>query len=319
MFGLSGGFAPYKDFFLGVAVISAVFIAVAINSFIGVLGAVFVPVPILYYYSKLSRLHGFLAFILSLVITTIILRGLDLQNGVVYFFLVGSLGLILSEILRRNYSIEKTVIYSAGIFLALGSIVLFYLSLISGKTPWGMIESLVAAMVQENIDLYSRTGVSTQYIEIIKENSGQITRVLTGLLPSFILVGTAFFTWLNILAGKWLFSNRGMWYPDFGDLSCWKILDKVIWLVVIAGVLVLIPLEAFRILGLNMMIVLLFIYTLQGLAIISFFFKKKNVPPVFRIVGYFLIFAQQFLIFIVAGLGLIDTWADFRKRKKRPD
>ena len=317
MFGLSGGSASYRDFFLAVAVISIVFIAVAVNSVLGALGAVFVPVPILYYYSKLGRLHGFLVFILSMMIAMITLRVLGLQVGVVYFFLLGSMGLVLSEVLRKNWSIEKTVACSVGIFLILSFVTLFYLSLISGKAPWGMIGAHVSEMVRENIDLYSRTGVSTEYIELMKENADRIARVLAGLLPSLILVGAAFFIWLNILGGKWLFRKRGMWYPDFGDLSLWKTLDKTVWLVVIAGVFILIPSEVLRILGLNIMIILLFIYMLQGLAIISFFFKRKNVPVVFRAFGYFLIFAQQFLIFVVAGVGLVDTWADFRKLGKK--
>ena len=319
MSGLSGGSVPYKDFFLAVAVISIVSIAIAVNSVLGALGAVFVPVPVLYYYSKLGRLQGFLVFILSLTITMITLRALGFQTGIAYLFFLGSIGLVLSEVLRKNWSIEKTVGYSVGILLSLSFVILLYLSLTSGKAPWSIIGTHMSAIVQENIDLYSRTGVSAQYIEFMKENSDRITRVLIGLLPSLILVGTAFFTWLNILGGKWLFGKRGMWYPDFGDLSLWKTLDKTVWLVVIAGGFILVPSEGFRILGMNIMIVLLFIYMLQGLAIISFLFKRKNVPVVFRAFGYFLIFAQQFLIFIVAGLGLIDTWTDFRKLGKKSD
>ncbi len=317
MFGLSERNALYKDFVLAVVIISIVFIAVAVNPVLGVFGAVLVPVPILYYYSRLDRLYGLLVFILSLIIAMITLRALGFQTSVGYLFLLGSLGPVLSEVLRRNWSIEKTVIYSAGILLALSLAILLYISLISGKAPWGIIGAHMSAIVRENIDLYSRTGVPTQYIELMKGNSDQITRILTGLLPSFILVGAAFFIWLNLLGGKWLFRKRGMWYPEFGDLSLWKTFDKTVWLVVIAGVFILIPSQGFRILGLNIMIVLLFIYMLQGLAIVSFFFKRKNVPVILRAFGYFLIFAQQFLIFIVAGLGLIDTWTDFRKLGKK--
>lgn len=317
MFGLSERNALYKDFVLAVVIISIVFIAVAVNPVLGVFGALLVPVPILYYYSKLGRLYGLLVFILSLIIAMITLRALGFQTSVGYLFLLGSLGPVLSEVLRRNWSIEKTVIYSAGILLALSLAILLYISLISGKAPWGIIGAHMSAIVLENIDLYSRTGVPTQYIELMKGNSDQITRILTGLLPSFILVGAAFFIWLNLLGGKWLFRKRGMWYPEFGDLSLWKTFDKTVWLVVIAGVFILIPSQGFRILGLNIMIVLLFIYMLQGLAIVSFFFKRKNVPVILRAFGYFLIFAQQFLIFIVAGLGLIDTWTDFRKLGKK--
>jgi uncharacterized protein YybS (DUF2232 family) len=48
----------------------------------------------------------------------------------------------------------------------------------------------------------------------------------------------------------------------------------------------------------------------------SFFFQSKNVPAFLRAFGYFLVFAQQFLLLIVAMVGLIDTWVDFRKLNK---
>ena len=318
MFCLPGGSVPYRDFFLAVAVTSIVFIAVAVISVLGVFGALFVSLPMLYYYSRLGRLPGILVFALSLIVASVTLRTLGFQTAFVYFFLLGSLGPILSEILRKNYSIEKTVICCTGIFLSLGVAVLVYLSLTSGTMPWTVIWTHISGMVQENIDLYSHAGISPQHVKIIRENADQITRALAGLFPSIALVGITFLVWFNILEGKWLFRKRGMWYPAFGDLSLWKTLDKTVWLVVIAGICIMVPLEGLRILGLNILIIILFIYMLQGLAIVSFFFQKKNVPLFLRIFGYFLVFAQQFLLLIVAGLGLIDMWVDFRKLGKRP-
>jgi hypothetical protein len=43
-------------------------------------------------------------------------------------------------------------------------------------------------------------------------------------------------------------------------------------------------------------------------------------PWFIRGFGYFLIFAQQILLVLVIGLGLIDVWVDFRKLEKaEPD
>lgn len=319
MSSLLGESAPRKDFFLAIAVITTVFVTAATIPVLGVFGAVIVPLPMLYYYSRQGRLYGILAFVLSLAIAMTMLRALGFQTVFWYFLLLGSVGPVLSEVLRKNYSIEKTVICSVSILLILILVIFFYMSLISAQTPWSLIGVHISAMVQENIDLYSRTGISMQHIELLRKNADRITRVLVGLFPSFILAGIAFFTWLNIIGGKWLFGKKGMWYPDFGDLLLWKTPDKMVWFFVMAGVFILIPSEGFPILGLNVMIVLLFVYLLQGLAIIGFFFEKKNVPVILRAFGYVLIFAQQFLLFVVTGLGLIDTWADFRKAGKKSD
>ncbi|MDD5723039.1 MAG: YybS family protein [Syntrophales bacterium] len=317
MFRLPGEGVPYKGFSLAVAITSVVFITVAVISVLGLFGAAFVPVPVLYYYSRLGRLSGILVFALSLAVALAVLRGLGFQTGLVYFFLLGFLGIVLSEVLRKDFSIEKTVIYCVGVLLSLGLALLICLSLISGSMPWSVIVNHISVVVQESIDMYSRAGIPIQHIEFIRKNADQITHLLVGLFPSIALVATLFLVWVNILEGKWLFKKKGMWYPSFGDLSLWRTPDKAVWFVVIAGVFIMIPLEVFRIMGLNVLIVLLFIYTLQGLAIMSFFFQTKNVPVLLRAFGYLLVFVQQFLLLIVAGLGLIDTWVDFRKLDKK--
>jgi uncharacterized protein YybS (DUF2232 family) len=122
--------------------------------------------------------------------------------------------------------------------------------------------------------------------------------------------------WLNILAGRILFQKNGMWYPDFGDLSRWKMHDKFVWLLIISGIFVLIPFGALKIVGLNVLVLLLLFYLFQGLSIVQFYCNKKSIPLFIRIIGYFLIFAQQFLLLLVIGLGVIDVWADFRKLGK---
>jgi uncharacterized protein YybS (DUF2232 family) len=318
MLRLPGVGLPYKDLFLAVAITSLVFVAVAVISIAGVFGALLVPIPILYFYSKMGRLPGVAIFALSLAVTLTVLTVLHFHASFLYFSLLGLLGVILSETLRKNRSIEMTIIYSGGTFLFLGLVVLLYLSLTSGEMPWSLIGVHVSQVVQENINLYSQAGVPKEQLNFIQENVDQITRAIVGLFPSIALVGTVFLVWVNILEGKWLFRMKRMWYPSFGDLSCWSVFDRAVWLLVIAGVLIMAPMVALRILGLNIMIVLLFLYMLQGLAIMSFFFRKKNIPVFLRVFGYFLVFAQQFLLLLVAGLGLVDTWVDFRKLDKKP-
>ncbi len=261
-------------------------------------------------------MQGMLVFIVSLVIVMIVLKIMGSQLSIVHFVLLGSLGPILSEVLRKNYSIEKTITYSVAAMVMLGFFFLLYYSLSAGKAPWHFIEAYIVTMVQANIDSYARLGTSPEQLELIRNNAVQISKVLTKLMPSFFLVGMAFFVWLNILIAKLLFKRKGMWYPDFGNLSIWKIPDKVIWLVIVAGASILIPLGLIRILSINIVIILLFAYLMQGLSIISFFFEKKKLPWFLRAIGYFLIFVQQLLLVLVIGLGLIDVWVNFRKLDK---
>jgi uncharacterized protein YybS (DUF2232 family) len=191
-----------------------------------------------------------------------------------------------------------------------------YQSVAEGKAPWYFIEAAIRELIRVNISAYTHLGASSEQLDLIRNNTEQIARVLTALTPAVFLVGTSFFIWLNILIGKLLFKAKGMWYPDFGNLSRWKVSDRLIWVVILAGVSLLIPLYPLKILSINLIIVLLFVYLMQGLAIINFFFEKKNLPWFLRATGYFLIFVQQILLVLVVGLGLVDVWVNFRKLDK---
>ncbi|MEA3471039.1 MAG: DUF2232 domain-containing protein, partial [Thermodesulfobacteriota bacterium] len=298
----AGGGIFNRDFFFAAAITSLVFIVVAAFSILSSFGALLLPLPLLYYYSRLGRVQGIFIFFLSLLAVMITLRVFDSPLTLQYFFLLGALGPLLSEVLRRDYSIEKTVLYGVGAFLALGLSFLLFYSLILGKSPWTLIEFYIFEIVRENIDSYTRIGVYQEHLDIIRENAGYIAKALTNLFPSLILVGSSFCVWVNILEGKLLFEKKGMWYPEFGDLSRWKIFDRMIWVFIIAGVFVVFPVKVIKIVGLNILIVLLFIYMLQGISIVSFYFKRKNMPWFIRGFGYFLIFAQQILLFLVIGL-----------------
>ena len=311
-----GGGIFSRNFISGIVISSLVFLVAGTISIFGSIGAMLAPLPILYYYSKLGRMQGVLIFLLSLSFVVIALRFVDSQATFLNLFLLGSLGLILSEVLRKNYSIEITVFYSVVALLALGLMFLLYFSVIQWKGPLYLIESYIAETVKENINIYFQLSGSSEQTELLRRNAGHITRFLINLFPAIVLVGTSFFVWLNILAGRLLFQKNGMWYPDFGDLSRWKIPDKYVWLVIVSGILTLLPVGGIKIVGLNILVILFFFYLLQGLSIVNFYFNKKNMPIFIRILGYFLIFAQQFLLLLVIGLGLIDVWADFRKLEK---
>ena len=302
-----------RDFLSGTVISSLVFLVAGTISIFGSIGVMLAPLPILYYYSKLGRIRGILIFVLSLLVVAVALKYVNSHATFLNLFLLGSLGFILSEILRRNYSIESTVFFAVVTLLSLGFVILLYISIMQGKGPLSLIQSYIADIVQENIHIYSQLGGSSEQVELLKKHADHITRFLINLFPAIVLVGTVFFVWLNILAGRILFQKNGMWYPDFGDLSRWKIHDKFVWLLIIAGILVLLPLGTLRIVGINILVLLLFFYLLQGLSIIQFYCNKKGIPLFIRIIGYFLIFAQQFLLLLVVGLGIIDVWADFRK------
>lgn len=68
--------------------------------------------------------------------------------------------------------------------------------------------------------------------------------------------------------------------------------------------------------ALNVLIVTLFMYFLQGMAIIGHFFNRFAAPTFVRVIFYIFLVAQPYLAVGVAALGIFDIWGDFRTPKQ---
>lgn len=308
-----GGGISIKEFIFAITITSLVFVFVSSIPILGAFAALLAPLPLLYYYSRFGRTGGILVFAVSLAVAAVVLTSAGIGFDVRYLFVLGCAGPILSEVLRKNYGIEKTVILSASCILVTGLLLLIYYSMTRGMSPFRLIELSILDMVRTTVNAYPDAGVTSEQIELIKKSAEQIAGVMTYLFPSIMIVGSVFVAWVNVMEGRLLFRFRKMWFPDFGDLTCWKIHDKFIWLVIASVVFVMLPVTGIRIVGFNMLVIQLFAYMLQGLAIVAFWLNRKKVPWFLRLFAYAFIFAQQFLLLIVIGLGMVDVWADFRK------
>jgi uncharacterized protein YybS (DUF2232 family) len=227
--------------------------------------------------------------------------------------MTGFLGLFLSEIFRKNYSIERTIVYPVTAVLMVWCSFIVIQSLSAGEEPWRIVEDYIGRNIQESIQFYAQLDIPAEQIDFLKDNFKQITNFFANIFPAIVLVSASFVVWLNVLSAREIFQRTGMWCPDFGDLSRWKAPEGLIWLLIAAGGLLLIPVSLVRIISLNLVIVCMFPYLLQGLSIISYLFKTKNVHRSFRMLCYFLIFAQQYLILLLVAVGVFDLWVDFRK------
>lgn len=297
----------------GVFISSLIFLTVTLVPFLSTMMLILVPLPICFFFTKLGRIKGFLVFVFSLLIVGAVEYAVAAQTSMTILFTLGALGMVLSEIMKRRLTMGWTISLAAfaGIFV-MGAI-LIYNSILFGKLPWDQIYVYVSSMVQENIKLYGQLDLPSEQMQYIKENSGKIARILTYTFPSLSLISLSVIILVNILICRTLFKVAKLACPDFGDLSLWKASDHLVWVLIVSGAGLLIPLLWIKFTALNFLILCLFIYFLQGIAIIEFFFKRKKAPFYLRFLFYFLIMIQQYLMFFVVAAGLFDLWIDFRK------
>jgi uncharacterized protein YybS (DUF2232 family) len=158
-------------------------------------------------------------------------------------------------------------------------------------------------------------GMPAQNIPDFTRFLDEIQKMVTRILPGLVITSTFFIIWINLLLGRTLLKSRHMQYPDYGRLNLWQAPDYLVWGVIGCGLLILIPADMAKTIGLNGLIALMMIYFFQGIAIVSFFFEKKQVPRFAKIMLYALLALQEVLLIVIA-IGFIDVWTNFRKLEK---
>lgn len=307
-----------RELLLGVALSVLAFLTACTLSVFSTVAALFAPLPILYYSLHHGRGTGVLILALSLGLTAMILHVAGVQTSWGHLLFPGGLGVLIAEVLRRKMPAGQTVVWATLLVLVLGGAAIVAYGVSSGTGPLQATRAYIDRTLQEGLDLYLRMEGSPAEGEAFRDRISDIGTAFFHLLPSLAFIGTAFTVFLNILAGRFISQRAGRPYPELGDLSRWRLSDFMIWPLLLAGGALLVPGEAIRWVGMNVLIVFLFLYFLQGLSVVSFFFRKKNIPLFLRGVGYVLIFLHQIPMLVVCLFGITDVWLDFRKIQKGP-
>lgn len=306
----------FRDFLAGLFISLLVFLVAAALPLSASFLLFVSPLPIVYYYSKLGRIPGLLLVLATVAVSVLTLEAVNRGGYIPLICLLGYLGIVLAEVLKRNVTIEKAMLAS---LIALSIPVLSmiaYTVIRSGDAPWRQTETYMISAIMENVKLYSELGVPQEQITLIRDNAQQIAVFFINILPALGLISMAFCIWLNLLAARMIFYRQRLHFPDFGDLARWKCPEKLVWLVIASGGMMLIPDERIYYVGFNVLLICLFVYLLQGLAIIGFFFRRKRIPIFLRTLFYGLLVFQQIFILLVIAVGLFDLWLDFRKFNK---
>ncbi|MBE9582373.1 MAG: YybS family protein [Proteobacteria bacterium] len=309
---------PHKELLMATAITTLIALAGLYIPVVGLLVSVFVPLPILFYRSRLGRPRGVLILIAVTLIVASAMRWRSMTSAV-YFFELGLIGLILSEMFEMDLSLEKTVVVTTGIVLGTGAVILALYGLVSAESIWDQISNYLHGNLELALSIYREMDVSEEKIGILAQSMEGILYVMLRIMPAIVIVSTLLVVWSNLLLARPLLKSGKLFCPDFGALNKWKAPEPLVWLVILSGILVLLPHKGFKLFGVNGLIIMMTIYFFQGIAIVSFYFEKKQFPKILRGILYGLIAIQQFVLLLVIAAGFFDVWIDFRRMKKGVD
>jgi uncharacterized protein YybS (DUF2232 family) len=282
---------------------------------IGFFCSLFLPLPVLFYRSKLGRKTGLIVPGAAMTILLVLAGGISID--VVFFLEMLFLGYLLSELFEMNLSIEKTVLYACGGVILTGTVGLVIYSNLTATGITSIVSNYIAQNLEMSLILYRSMGASEDFIHKFSSSLNQIQYALLRIIPAMVAASFLLVTWSNLLMARPILKRRGLFFPDFGPLKLWKAPDSLVWLLIGSGGFLMLPGSTLKIVGLNCLLVLLMVYFFQGIAIVSFFFERKRFPRPLRIFLYSLIAVQQVVLLVIIGLGVFDMWLNFRKIKSQ--
>jgi uncharacterized protein YybS (DUF2232 family) len=271
------------------------------------------PLPLIYFPIALGFDKGFRIVFHA----TLISAGIALLTGT-FPVLLCSLsllptGFMVARSLNRKESIQNA--FSKGT-LTLGLIWLLSGTLIGASNHINLYQEVLVqidAGLSSAYDTYSKqpdVPLDTQ-VEL-QAAFTRIREVTPKIFPGILATITFSTVWFNIILANWLLKRNG--HSGWGDMSQWRLPDPLVWVFIAGGVSLFLP-GTMNTIGLNLLIIMVTLYFMQGYEVFNHLCLKWSVPKLMRVLLMFFLVIQAYGFILLALLGLADIWADFRKPK----
>lgn len=267
------------------------------------------PLPIAF---LVLRRGGIIGVMASLVTSVLIAVFLGLQ-GVPVALGVLAPGLVLGYGVQKKWK-AAPIIFS----VALATMCTMFLIVLSygiffKADFFSEITKIINESQRLNIEMYQKLNVPKEVLAKQEKLFAAASQYIGMILPAVFSVSALFMAFLNyIVAGK-LLNRMGHILPPVPPFSHWRTPWPFSWgyiaamLAIWAGESVPFWKQA----GTNLFFVFSLWYTIQGLAIVSFYLQRTKLARLMQ--GCLLGVGMLFMGNLLSVGGLLDTWFDFRR------
>jgi uncharacterized protein YybS (DUF2232 family) len=296
------------DLLKGSVATLALFLAYVMLPLVGMLPGIFTPMPALFYGLKRGRSTGAAIVAVTVAVLAVVA---DPATTLLYFFQCGVISLVLPVFLTAGRgggrSIAATVAVNLGAILLLAALY----GVLHGVDLHAQVVKGIQSSISQTASLYEKAGIKGEDLKSLQQGMEQAGALIGRIYPALVVVCLAVITGLNLLMLRKV-SARLPAPLVLGEFRAFKNPEQLVWLLIVAGFAMLAPNQQVTTASLNVLVVTVSLYFVQGMAIIAHYFARLAVPPFVRIVFYVVLVLQPYLAIAVAALGIFDIWGDFR-------
>jgi uncharacterized protein YybS (DUF2232 family) len=243
----------------------------------------------------------------------------DLGMASLIFLVLLTLGVTLGLAIRRSWTFGKTLVSTAA--AAVGAFVLWGLTL---WLAYGVDMSELRTAVDESIDdaaaFYAQVGVSQASTDIVSSQLRRFFDVLPYLVPGLLVVGALLLAGCTVALSYAIFPRLRERVDVHLSLTGFRMPWSAAYASIAGLALVVVSRgaggwqDAMLFLGVNVLLISQTFFFFQGMAVVHWFGKTRQLGRGSRGVLYAAAVLAQALLQLTGLLGLFDTWLDCRKR-----
>lgn len=290
--------------------VALVFISVALPV-IGLPAGVLAPFPCVFYSVKFGRKAGYAIALIAASTLAVLDR-----SALLLYLLHGiAISLLLPELLLRGKGAYRAIVFSVALNGLLVLLYLIVLGQLQSVDIDGQLRSITHAAMKQVGDAYRQSGITGSDLQGIEAVLAQAEDLLIMIYPAVILMTLGICAGCNLLLLKRVAAFTGKELA-FGRFSSFRNPDVLVWLLIVPGFALLADLALVDRVAMNLVAVVSFLYLIQGIAVVIWFFRKHSLPRFIMVFLFVMLLFQPMFAALIAAVGLIDLWADFRAPNK---
>jgi uncharacterized protein YybS (DUF2232 family) len=293
------------------------FLGAQVNPLVYLVAGVLAPLPVLI----IGRRSGELAAGALAVAGAVIIFSLHPALETIWqnlgFLNLLLMGVMLASLQCRGVSAPQAIMVTVAA-LTVGALLVFLgQAFFMGISPQDLLAQKSAEIMDTVRKVLGDTADGAPGSLVPGVDPAQVEAILQRLLPGLLVTNMALVAWLNVVLSRQLILLLGWGAPD-PPLYHWAAPEWLIFVLLGAGFLLLVPVAGARFFGLNLLMVVAVLYFCQGVAVVATWFHRLGLPRLLRMIGYPLLFLNPFF-FVIITLGLLDLWLDFRRLHQPKD
>jgi uncharacterized protein YybS (DUF2232 family) len=240
-----------------------------------------------------------------------------LKAEVLPFLHMALIGFGVAFFASRQYPLEAVVGGTVALAVTVQVAVFLVLAWQEGLTPLAYLQRTVEEIWTAFSRLVEKEQLLKQELHLSGLQLADVASTIAQVIPALLLINNTLVVLLNFLLSRYLGAQRG-WEDPKLPLACWEAPGWLVFVLIGAGFLLLVPNQIGLVISINVILVCCLIYFFQGLAILAFSFRRFQVPRFFRWSSYLLLVLAKPAMLVVILMGLTDLWLDFRHLHRPP-